>query len=152
MVVKAIVESVVDSYHVKVRIPITDRDKSSNIYTPASDLEIATICTIPNCRPHIKVGDIVFVEMEKTYPTNKPVVLGVLFRENATESYCDLILDDLVVKSSCTLPKGTSIGDISYSEVLKLSGVTDNLQAQLNSLVERISALETINTSTGGNT
>ncbi len=150
MVVKAVVESVVDTYHVRVRIPLTDRDKSSNIHTSTTDLEVATICTLPNCRPHIRVGDVVFVEMEKTYPTSKPVVIGVLFRENMTESYCDFVLDDLVVKSSCTLPKGTSIGAISYSELLKLSGITDSIQSQINSLAERILSLEALNTSTGG--
>jgi hypothetical protein len=150
MIVKAVVESIIDTYRVRIRIPLTDRDKASNIHTSDSDLDIATICTLPNCRPNIKVGDIVFVAMEKTYPVSQPVILGVLFRENLSKSFCDLVLDDLVVNSMCSLPRGTSIGELSYQELRRVAGVTDNVQLQLNSLSERISALESLNKPSGG--
>jgi hypothetical protein len=155
MIVKAVVESVIDPYHVKIRVPLLDRDKSSSIHTSDSDLDTATICSLPNCRLNLQVGDIVFVATEKTYPVSQPVILGVLFRENATSSMCDLVLGELFVENNCTLPKGTTIGEISYSETRMLSGATDNIQAQINALVDRISVLEGYHKSTdstGGQT
>ena len=142
MITKAVVESIVDTYRVKIRMPLLDRIKSSNIHTPDSDLEIATVCTLPNCRANLRVGDVVFVATEEAYPNSKPVIIGHLYRENIGETYCDLILDELKVRSTCRLPGDTQIGNVSSDEIGHLSGASDNIQKQISDLLNRVTLLE----------
>jgi hypothetical protein len=58
-------------------------------------------------------------------------------------TYANLILNELQVITNCILPKDTSIGDVSGSELIHMQGVRDNLQKQLDSLSERIGNIET---------
>ena len=64
MITKAIVEAIVDTYTVKVRIPRIDRLEFNSIKTPTQYLNDAIICTLPNCDPNLSPGDIVFVAMD----------------------------------------------------------------------------------------
>ena len=83
MITKAIVEEIVSPYQVKIRIPLLDRVESSPMSTNTSDLNTATICSLPNCYMNVQVGDVVFVGFEdNTY--YKAVVLGHLCRQAAT--------------------------------------------------------------------
>jgi hypothetical protein len=142
MFTRAIVDSVVDKYHIRVRIPLLDRVASTNVHTSSDDLNIATICTLPNCSPNIKPGDVVFVAFESTDVGKKAVVVGYLFREAMAQTYCDMVVDDLQVVGKCTLPYETSIGGVSQNELANLRGVRDNLQRQIDSLLERVIELE----------
>jgi hypothetical protein len=152
MLLKAVVESIVDAFHVKVRVPLLDRDTTSSVHTSDGDLYTATICSMPNCRLNLRVGDVVFVAIEKTYPVHTMVVIGVLFREAVCNSYCDIELDELNVRTFCSLPRGTTLGDVSYKEIRQLLGVKDNLQEQINALSDRISMIEGDHPTTGGDT
>ena len=91
MITKAIVEEVLTPYQVRVRIPILDRVSSSELSTPTEELNIATICSLPNCYINVQKGDIVFVGFEdNTY--RKAVILGHLSRE-ACITYSDINLN-----------------------------------------------------------
>ena len=59
MITRAIVEEIVSPYQVKVRIPLLDRAESSPMSTKKEDLNIATICSLPNCYVNMQVGDVV---------------------------------------------------------------------------------------------
>lgn len=141
MITKAIVEQLVDSYNVRVRIPIIDRTPQSNIYTPTKNLNIATICTIPGCAPNLQVGDVVIVALDDTLDENV-VILGHCYRNTPSSTKPDITCSTLTATEQCTLPVETTIGNVSGIALQKLDGVTDNVQRQLNSLLERVKTLE----------
>ncbi len=133
MITKAIVESIVDNYTVKVRIPRIDRLGFNSIRTSTEYLNEAIVCTLSNCDPNLQIGDIVFVALDDQNE-DEVIILGHLYREKRTSTYCDLILNELVVNSNASLPIGTSIGEISYEELLMLKGANKTLQLEIDSL------------------
>ena len=141
MITKAIVEQIVDKYNIKVRIPIIDRTAKSSIYTSTKDLNVATICTVPGCDPNLQVGDVVIVAIDETLD-EKVVILGHSYRNSSSSTCPDVSVNQLNVKVECTLPLETTIGNVSGQDLQKVSGVTANIQHQLNSLLERIQTLE----------
>lgn len=141
MITKGIIEEVLSPYEVRIRIPTLDRDKSSSLSTSTEHLNIATICTLPNCYVNLQVGDVVFVGFEdNTY--YKAVVLGHLCREAEYTTYMDLNIGNLIVNSSAKLPSETSIGELSSIDLSQLKGVKDNLQKQIDMLQDKVSILE----------
>lgn len=135
MITKAVVEEILTPYQVRVRIPILDRVSSSELSTPTEELNIATICSLPNCYINVQKGDIVFVGFEdNTY--RKAVILGHLSREACT-TYSDINLNSLVVNSEVRLPLTTYIGEVQPDQLAMLKGLTDNIQKQLDSLKEQ---------------
>lgn len=140
MITKAIVEEIVSPYQVKIRIPLLDGAPDSHMATKTDNLNVATICSLPNCYSNLQVGDVVFVGFEdNTY--YKAVVLGHLSREAMTETYADVTFNHLVARGSAVLPKDIRIGNLNYSDLEALSGITENIQKQINSLKEDISAI-----------
>ena len=140
MITKAVVEEIVSPYQVKVRIPLFDKSDSSAQSRNTEDLNIATICSLPNCYINLQVGDIVFVGFEdNTY--YKAVVLGHLCRNIESETYADLILSSLNVNMSAKLPQDTTIGDITTSELSCLQGITENIQKQINDINSKLTIL-----------
>lgn len=142
MFTRAIVESVVDNQHIKIRIPLLDRVSSSSIHTKSDDLNTATVCTLSNCHPNIRPGDVVFVTFEETDTSKDAVIVGYLYRDKETETYCDLILNNLEVKSKCTFPLDTSIGEVTGKELAMLSGINGNIQKQIQQLWDKFDLLE----------
>lgn len=142
MITKAIVEQIVDQYNIRVRIPIIDRTSKSSIHTSTKNLNVATICTVPGCAPNLQVGDVVIVAIDETLD-EKVVILGHSYRNSPSSTYPDVSVNHLNVKVECTLPIETTIGDVTGHDLQKVSGVTANIQHQLNSLLERIQNLET---------
>ena len=136
MITKAIVEEVVSPYQVKVRIPLLNGISSSTISTPSDELNIATICSLPNCLTNLQVGDVVFIGFEDN-THHKAVVLGCLLKEARTTSYADLELNDLIVHGKTTLPIETSIGNVTPDNIRSLEGISDNIQQQLNLIKEQ---------------
>ena len=140
MITKAIVEEIISPYQVKVRIPTLDRVSSSAVSTSKDNLNIATICSLPNCYINLQVGDIVFVGFEdNTY--YRAVVLGHLCRDALTDTYADVSFRSVDVKGEATLPYYTTIGNLTSEELSRLSGVSENIQKQLNFLQEQITAI-----------
>ena len=102
MITKAIVEEIISPYEVRVRIPLIDRQDNTTLATKTEDLNIATICSLPNCYCNPQVGDVVFVGFEdNTY--YKVVILGYLSREAMTPTYSDITFNNLVVKNKTEL-------------------------------------------------
>lgn len=143
MITKAIVDSVVDKYTIKVRIPRLDRIPISSNHTASRLLNEAVICTLNNCHPNLRPGDIVFVALDDENE-DEAIILGYLYRQKQTESYCDLIMGELTVLNQVTLPKETTIGEIKYSNLNSLLGINGNIQGQLSSLQEQIIELSRI--------
>lgn len=140
MITRAIVEEIVSPYQVKIRIPLFDRAESSPMSRKKEDLNIATICSLPNCYVNIQVGDVVFVGFEdNTY--YKAVVLGHLSREAMTETYADVTFGNLVSRATALLPQETTIGNVTPLEISRLSGVSENIQSQIDSLKQDIQAI-----------
>lgn len=141
MITKAIVEEVVSPYQVRVRIPTLNRLGSGSLSTKTEELNIATICSLPNCYVNPQVGDIVFVGFEdNTY--YKAVVLGHLSREAMTNTYGDFNMNNIVVNASAKLPNDTQIGIVTSEELSMLSGVEANIQKQIENLREQITQLQ----------
>lgn len=140
MITKAIVEEVLSPYQVRIRIPLLDRPAFTPLAAKTEELNVATICTLPNCYLNIQVGDIVFVGFEDN-TAYKAVILGHLCRE-ATTTYASMAVDSLDVKSHAALPFDTTIGSITATELNYLYGTTGNIQGQLNALAKRLEKLE----------
>ena len=138
MVVRAIVERILDPYTVKVRIPSIDRVESSSLHTPTDSLSESKICTLSNCRPNIQVGDVVIVYIDD----NEIFILGYLYREHMTTTKCDMLIRQLDVEHSVRLPVDTNIGDVGADEIKHLIGVRENLQKQIDSLLAKLTLLE----------
>lgn len=140
MITKAIVESIVDRYTIKVRIPRLDRIETTSMRTSTEYLNEAIVCTLPNYDPNIRIGDIVFVALDDQNE-DEVIILGYLYREKRTETYADIILGDLNVKTRATLPRETFIGNIKPTEIACLQGANESLQAQITYLKTQVEQL-----------
>lgn len=140
MITKAIVEEVLSPYKVKIRIPLFDRAESTALATDTKNLNTATICSLPNCYTNVQVGDVVFVGFEdNTY--YKAVILGHLCCSAASNSYADATFGSLTAVRNAVMPKDTTIGNITSSEISCLSGVSENIQKQINDLKDQINLI-----------
>ena len=139
MITKGIVEQIIDATHIKVRMPFIDGISGNKQATPTDLLSDAIICALPNSNNIVNEGDIVFLGFENN-DIGKPIILGHLFKESNT--YIDLIIRKLEVNSSCYLPSETSIGDITSTQLKMLSGLSSNIQGQLDAITDRLSKLE----------
>ena len=74
---RAIIESIIDDYHVCIRIPQLHGTKGSENYVATDRLPVATICVQPGTEAAYNVGDIVFVAFENDVLT-APIVMGIL--------------------------------------------------------------------------
>ena len=141
MITKAFVDKVISPYKIRIRIPILDGISNSSHHTNSEFLNVAPICTLPNCNMNLKENDIVFVSVED-HSWDDAIVIGVLYTEKISDTYCDLILNELEVKSKVKLPASTSIGQVDYSHLSKLLDVNENLQLQLDDLKSDLTALK----------
>lgn len=140
MITKGIVEEVITQYKIKVRAPMLDRIDMVGLSTSAENLNIATICSLPNLDMNIKVGDVVFIGFEDN-DYSKPIVLGTLYRSAASDTYCDLILNSLNIVTEANLPAMTSIGNITPDNIKCLENLTTNIQDQINILTDKVDFL-----------
>ena len=141
MITRGMIEEVISPYEVRVRIPTLDRSPKSSISTSKENLNIATICTLPNCYVNLQVGDVVFVAFEDN-SYNNVVVLGHLSREVNYDTYADVNFNDLNVIATAHLPSQTTIGDVTEFEIHSLIGTKDNLQGQIDLLKQQVAELE----------
>ena len=141
MITKAIIEEILSPYEVRVRIPSIDRVATDSVHTPTKDLNIATVCTLPNCYLNVQVGDIVFIAFEDN-TERKAVILGHLLREAMSDSYVDIIAGDLDVRRSFTTSADVNIGGITYSELSSLQGMNGRIKDELELLQGQIEDLK----------
>lgn len=143
MMTRAIVEEVLTPFEVRVRIPSLDRVKGDSLCTRTEDLNIATICTLPNCYLNVQVGDIVFIVFEDN-TERKAVIIGHLSRELMSNTLSDLHVGDLIIDGILQTSKNSRIGDISYSEMQHLSGIDTNIAQELKRLTTQIENIQQI--------
>lgn len=141
MITKGIVEELLENNKARVRLPIYNRAKDSKDATLTENLDAATICTLPNSANTVNVNDIVFVGFEDN-DVGKPIILGHLAGSENKSTHIDLHVRLFTTQSTTKLSDQTWIGDVTPEELQSLIGVKSSIQAQLNSLSERIKALE----------
>ena len=140
MITRAIVDSVLDSYTFKIRIPILNRTSSSTVKISSALLPEAVVCCSPGYSMNLQPGDVVIVASDDT--EKDWTILGLLFTSSMRESTADLVLNDLRVVNAVTLPDNTSIGSVSNKNIQCLSGVKENIQKQLDEIVRRLDELD----------
>lgn len=134
MVTKAIITEIVDKYQVRVRIPIYDKADYSATATPDRELSIGPVSTQPGISPNFAVGDVVIVSFEEDI-ISKPIILGKLYTSANSNAVSDITSNMLTVCASAKLPKATTIGDVSASDIAKLKNISGNIQNQIDGLV-----------------
>lgn len=141
MLTLGIVEKINSKYSVKVRIPILHRGGGDVNATPTEALPDATIATFSRCLPNYLVGTTVVVGFDRNDMTS-PIVLGELCTDKESEMLPDMKVGSMDVLENCNLPKDTKIGEVGGDKIATLKNVTDDIQAQLDDLVRRVSNLE----------
>lgn len=148
MITRGIIEALVDRTTVKVRIPILNNASFVSGHTSEADLSDAKICILPRCDLNIQLGDVVIVGFESN-DLSKPIILGYLYGPSDNSYPMNLVSRSFTATDNAILPQNTSIGSVSQVEISHLSGVTSNLQNQLDKAVsyskqleERIAMLE----------
>lgn len=139
MITRAIVEQVIDSFHVKIRVPSIDRVQSSNLHTSTENLNTATYAGVPGCEVNLQPGDVVIVHIGAEDAT----ILGYLYRNESINKRSSFNLESLNVSDTVNLPFQTSIGDVTSNDISKLVGVKDNIQYQIDILKKEIETLKT---------
>ena len=138
MITKGIIEKV-DGYKALVRLPIYNNSAASKHSTKTEDLPKATFCSLPNIEIPFAKGDIVFVGFEDN-DTNKPIILGHLYKAEGNPATPGLNLSTLKTSSSTKLSNNTWIGDVTPNELSALSGIKGNIQKQIDNLLSNTSA------------
>ena len=85
MIQKGIIAQVIDKYNYKVRIPKYDKVESATYSTKTDDLSSGIVCTVPGIEVVYVEGDIVLLSFENG-ELSKPVILGLLYREEKKDS------------------------------------------------------------------
>ena len=134
MINKAIVERFIDENHVQVRIPRIHKIDDAIGATPKEELPVATICAPAGIFPTYNIGDIVLVAYDNN-DYGSPVIVGSLRGSVDRPSRCEIITTNLTVDQTARFPVETSIGEVSSESLQYLSGVDDNVQKQLNTMV-----------------
>lgn len=141
MIARGIVEKVYEKNSVAVRIPIFDSSPTSSDRTPTDSLGRATICTLPNSIPNVRVGDVVYVGFENN-DISLPVIIGYVYIDSEYTTRQGLSLQSLEVISNAKLPSDTMIGDVSAKDIATLVGIKQNIQEQIEELKQEIEKLK----------
>lgn len=133
MLTKGIVEKLIDSYKIKVRIPVYNKPNYINGATSTDNLYEACICTLPNCYINVQAGDVVILGFEDD-DVSQPIILGCLYAKDITDSKIDLISNSLQALNSASLPQNTSIGKVTAKDLGYLTGLKSNIQGQIDTI------------------
>lgn len=85
MIQKGIIAQVIDKYNYKVRIPKYDKVESATYSTKIDDLSSGIVCSVPGIEVVYVEGDVVLLSFENG-ELSKPVILGLLYREEKKDS------------------------------------------------------------------
>lgn len=143
MITKAIIVNKETDYLYKVRIPIINRIEGSYNATADDDLFIATVVTLPGLHPIYEKGDIVYVSFEEEI-ISKPVIIGILYRENLGNSYSDFYSNSLEVSGHTILSKNTTIGNVSPDIISAFSSKNGTVFDNISTNVDQITDINTI--------
>lgn len=122
MIQKAIIESIIDNYTVKVRIPKYDK-----MYTDGlkfNELSTGIICVVPGTNVHYSVNDVVLVGFEND-EIGKPVILGLLYTDKKSDSSVNILqVDNIIDKVSTTLNDMASKNYYTHIKYSNDGGIT----------------------------
>ena len=131
MIVKAIIEERVTKYSYRIRIPLLNKAAYSANPTKTEDLNIAPVCVRPGEDVYFVKGDVVFAGFEND-DLSKPVILGVLYRQDDYGSYSSLNLGSLTVNIDSYLSENTNIGKFNSEVVNQVLSSSDVLQSVIS--------------------
>lgn len=137
MLCKAIIESKLSKYKFKVRIPSLHKGVESIGATPTQSIPSAIASISAGVYPALKTNDIVLVGFEDD-DIDKPVIVGLLFTENAYKVGSDICTDSLEVRVNTILPEETQIGKVTSTNIKYLTGLNNNVQTQLDNVNNRV--------------
>ena len=137
MLTKGIVEKVITPYKVKVRLPVFDGIEGTRNATETNELSEAIICSLPNSGNLVNIGDIVIIGFEDN-DTSKPIILGHLFKETDNNTLVNLKVGALETTGATKLSKDTHIGEIKPKEIEALSGISSNIQGQIDNITNNL--------------
>lgn len=135
MIQKAIIESIIDDYSVKIRIP--KYDKMYNDGLTYDELSTGIICSIPGTTVKYSVNDVVLVGFENN-ELGKPVVLGLLYTNKESDSTINVpqvskalsevesTLDDITKKQYYTHIKYSNDGGVTFTSLYDYSDVEED--------------------------
>ena len=137
MLQKGIIETVEDKFTVKVRVPRYDKLSSSADGTSTKDLSRGIVCTLPGMNVTYAIGDVVLVDFEND-ELSKPVILGLLYREQESKSVLELKqvdssiddinskLDELSGKNLYTHVKYSNDSGRTFTSLFDPSAIVEN--------------------------
>ena len=124
MIQKGIIAQVIDKYNYKVRIPKYDKIESATYSTKLDDLSSGIVCSIPGIDIAYVEDDVVLVSFEND-ELSKPVILGLLYREEKKDS--DILVkgvDESLTDIKDDLDKLNSQGLFTHLKYSDDNGVT----------------------------
>ncbi len=140
MVTKGYIEKVVDKNKVIVRCPVYDKIQTATNNNTTNNR--FSVCTISGTKINMHIGDVVFVGFEDSNLYNG-VVLGYLSKDSETFSYVEISALSLDVSTSAVFPKQTNIGSVPWVDIQNLSGVTSNINEQIQEIKATKQTIET---------
>lgn len=141
MIVRGLVDKVIDKTNVRVQIPFIDRVPQSALNTSPELLSVAKVCTLPGYEMNLQQGDPVYIAFENN-DTSKPVIIGVLSIMEDRLVRASIKVSSLECYTQASLPESTSIGEVTSNNIKQLVNITENIQNQLNALKEMIKKLK----------
>lgn len=145
MVLRAIVDKIIDDSHVRIRIPDYNKFQTSVGATPSSELPVAISCSTPGLATHYKRGDIVIVGFERD-DFGAPVILGALSSARENRAVTEAKFSSMRVNVDANLPLDTIVQGAGKEFWPYLHGLTENVQIKLNELQAKIESLEFMDT------
>ena len=94
MIQKGIIEKVIDKYTYKVRIPKYDKVYDDPEYVDTDNLSDGLVCITPGVNVSYYLNDVVIISFEND-ELDKPIILGLLYRENLENNYSDTTITNV---------------------------------------------------------
>lgn len=124
MIQKGIIAQVIDKYTYKIRIPKYDKIEAATASTKTDDLSQGIVCAMPGVDVSYVPGDIVLVSFEND-ELSKPIILGLLYREQKTDSDISLTnVDNSLSDIQNNLQKINSSGLYTHIRYSNDNGLT----------------------------
>ena len=141
MITKGIIESVINPFQVRVRIPLLNGIEGSSSSTPSKDLPIATINCLPGVSPLLQAGDIVFVGFDSN-DESKPIMLGFLSIAALHGTAQQLSAEVLQIQDRAILPENTTIGTLTQSNLFALIRAEGNFEDRIEALERAVKNIQ----------
>ena len=135
MLLKGIIEDIIDEYTVKVRIPVMHGAPGVSGSTPTKNLLDACTCVSPTLNITYHIGDIVILGFEHD-DQEKPIILGFLYSGHNILSMTDITTNSLKVATDIQIGESTMILEkfnFLENQIAQLNDIISDLKSKLNS-------------------